>query len=83
MDVFEVVLWILDYIFEMINFICLLKCFGHHVIKPLTSLVKINLPEQFKPALVNHVDLVIYLLVICDLSIDYAGVVDNTTVIYF
>ena len=83
MDVFEVVLWTLDYIFEMINWICLLKCLGYHVVKPLTSLVKINLPEQFKPALVDHVDLVIYLLVVCDLPINYAGIVDNTTVIYF
>ena len=83
MDVFEVVLWTLDYIFEMINWICLLKCLGYHVVKPLTSFVKINLPEQFKPALVDHVDLVIYLLVVCDLSFNYAGIVDNTTVIYF
>ena len=83
MDVFEVVLWTLDYIFEMINWICLLKCLGYHVVKPLTSLVKINLPKQFKPALVDHVDLVIYLLVVCDLPINYAGIVDNTTVIYF
>ena len=83
MDVFEVVLWTLDYIFEMINWICLLKCLGYHVVKPLTSFVKINLPEQFKPALVDHVDLVIYFLVVCDLSFNYAGIVDNATVIYF
>ena len=44
--------------------------------------MEIHLPEKFKSSLVDHIDLIIYLLIVRNLAIDYAGVVDYATVVY-
>lgn len=45
--------------------------------------MQVHLPEKLKSAFVDHVDLVVNLLIVCDLAIDYASIVDDSAVVDF
>ena len=43
--------------------------------------MQVHLSEQLESPLVDHVNLVVDLLVVSDFAIDYAGIVDDPTVV--
>ena len=83
MNIFEVGFWIEDYLVKTIYRICLYECLWDHVVQALTRLVQINLPEKFKSSFVYHVNFIIDLLVVGNLTIDYASIVNDSAVVYF
>ena len=81
MDVLEVVCWTSDDVFEVIDWICSNQRLRHHVIQALTRFVQVDLPEQFKSPLIDHIDFIVDLLVVSDLAINYTGVIDDSTIV--
>ena len=81
MDILKVVRWTGDDVFEMIDWIGSNQRLRNHVIQSLTCLVQVDLPEQFKSSLIDHVYFIVDLLVVSDLSINYTGIVDDPTVV--
>ena len=58
----------------MVNWVSPDECFGYHQVNGLTSLVQIYLSEQLKTLLKYHVDVVVYLAIVCNLLLHYSSV---------
>jgi len=81
MDVLQIVLRGLDDVLKAIDWICRNECFRDHIVQSLACLVQIDLFEQFKSSFVDHIDFIVYLLVVCNFPVDYACVADDTVVV--
>ena len=81
MDVSQVVLRGLDDLVKAVDRIGSYERFRDHVVQPLACFVQVDLFEQFKSPLVDHIDLVVDLLVVANLPINDACVADDAVVV--
>lgn len=77
----EVVIWVIDHILKVVNWIGRNQCLSYHEFYCLACLMQVDLFEKFKARLVDEVDIVMHLDIVGKLALNDLCIVNDASVL--